>query len=149
MILVRKILKFILLIFIGIFISSCSSNNDILIIRGDGVSLYSHEPYLINNINDEHLNSLNKYEEIEKYDEDFFTNKSLVLIITKADSSSIHYEVKKINYDKDKLIIDFVGISKRYVTMDLLSQYIFLEINKEEALLIQEIILNYDRVYED
>ena len=61
-----------LFLFIFIFTCSCSINNDIHIVRADIVSLYGHEAYLINDANNEKLQSLKKYKEINDYNEEYF-----------------------------------------------------------------------------
>ena len=121
----KNILYFIFSLFITFSLCSCNVNN-IKIINADMISLYEHKIYLVNDYEDEFYNSINNKE----YDEKYFNDKSLIIIITQADSSSIKYSVTNLEINDNKCVVSIEGKSKDYVTMDLVSQYIFIELDK-------------------
>ena len=139
----NKVSKYILLLLIFIFTCSCSINNNIHIVRADIVSLYGHEAYLINDANNEKLQSLKKYEKINDYNEEYFINNSLIIIVTQADSSSIKYSVTNLEINDNKCVVSIEGKSKDYVTMDLVSQYIFIELDNIE---LDNIEVKFERI---
>lgn len=140
----NKVSKCILFLFIFIFTCSCSINNNIHIVRADIVSLYGHEAYLINDANNEKLQTLKKYKEINDYNEEYFINNSLIIIVTQADSSSIKYSVTNLEMNDNKcVVVSIEGKSKDYVTMDLVSQYIFIELDKIE---LDNIEVKFERI---
>ena len=67
----------------------------------------------------------------------------MIIIVTQADSSSIKYSVTNLEINDNKCVVSIEGKSKDYVTMDLVSQYIFIELDKIE---LDNIEVKFERI---
>lgn len=144
----KKVLYVFILFFICLFQTSCVSNKNYLVVRADTISLYETKSFVVNDYNDQILKDLSEHSEIKKYDENYFKEKAIIVILTKADSSRINYSVTTTSLIGELFLVNLEAKSKEYVTMDLVSQYIIIEISKEESLKINEIKVEYKRIIE-
>lgn len=136
----KKVLKFLVMLFLFIPLVACSTTErNVEIVRTQWDSSDVQGQFYIIDSADE----LNEYvsvencmklsNAVEKYDESFFEDKTLVFVLLSEGSGSISHKVRSINFNNGVLEVKVKRKVPEVGTCDMAEWTVMFEISKEEA----------------
>lgn len=136
---------FIMVIFLGV--TGCSLDREAYLVRAGGPNFNHGSTYIIESREelDEYIKgTYNNFESsVEKYDDSFFENSSIVIAEIVKNTGSAKIKLKSVKIDDGSMIIKFNTKTPNIVTMDMAYWHIIVVCSKEESKQISNIEL-YD-----